>query len=126
MAYSVMEGVAFSMYHIYECIEKPDARVITVAGGAGKDQNLNLMKASLFGLPLRVCKESDTSALGAQILAAVGFGFYPSVERAVKGICEYSDEIRPDAALGELLRRRYEIYKNLYPTLKDSFKSLKQ
>lgn len=125
MAYAVLEGVAFSMYHIYECMGCPNAKVITVAGGAGKDPTLNLMKASLFGLPLRVCKESDTSALGAQIIAAVGFGFYPSVERAVRGICAYSDEITPDARLGEILRRRYEIYKNLYPTLKNSFKSLK-
>jgi len=125
MAYAVMEGVAFSIYHIYECMGKPPARVITIAGGAAKDNTLNLMKASLFGVPVRTCAESDTSALGAQITAAVGFGFYPSIEKAIRGICEYSAEIQPDAALGETLRRRYEIYKNLYPTLKNSFKSLK-
>ena len=125
MAYAVLEGVAFSMYHIYECMGKPSARVITVAGGAGKDPTLNLMKASLFDLPLRVCREGDTSALGAQLLAAVGFGFYPSVERAVKESCAYSDEIQPDKALGDTLRARYEIYKNLYPALKESFKLLK-
>ena len=125
MAYAVLEGVAFSMYHIYECMGKPHARVITVAGGAGKDPTLNLMKASLFDLPLRVCKEGDTSALGAQLLAAVGFGFYPSVERAVEGICAYSDEVHPDERLGNTLRARYEIYKSLYPTLKNSFKLLK-
>ena len=124
MAYAVMEGVAFSVYHIYETMGKPDANFIAVAGGAAQNKALNLIKASLFNLPVCVCKESDTSAMGAAILAAVGTGAYTSLEDAVNDSREYSSRTEPDASISCKLRKRYEIYKSLYPVLKDEFKKL--
>ena len=125
LSYATVEGVAFSIYHIYECMGKPHAEAITVAGGAGKDRISNLIKASLFDIPVKVCKESDTSALGALITAAVGNGLYPDIRSAVAAVSEISDTVYPDRELTPILRARFEIYKGLYPALKDSFKSFK-
>ena len=126
MAYAVLEGVAFSIYHIYETMGKPKAKFITVAGGAAQNSTLNLIKASLFDIPVCVCRESDTSAFGAAILAAVGIGAYHSLEDAANEAREYSSRTEPSMPLSYKLKRRYEIYKSLYPVLKDQFKKLKQ
>lgn len=121
MAYAVMEGVAFSLYHIYENMGFPEAKQITIAGGAAKNRLLCKLKASLFDIPVIILEENDTSALGAQMLAAVGFGGYDRIETAMKENCVRKVFVRPDHELTETLRRRYEIYKGLYPALKDSF-----
>lgn len=121
MAYSVMEGVAFSLYHIYENMGFPEAKHITIAGGAAKNRLLCKLKASLFDIPVIILEENDTSALGAQMLAAVGIGGYESIEAAMEENCVQKVFVRPDRELNEILRRRYKIYKGLYPTLKDAF-----
>lgn len=122
MAYAVMEGVTFSLYHIYEKMGFPEAEHITVAGGAAKNISLCRMKASLFGLPVHTLCENDTSALGAQMIAAVGSGAYQDFDEAVRDNCAVRVRILPDEAKTEHLRRRFEIYKELYPALKPSFK----
>ena len=121
MAYAVMEGVTFSLYHIYEHMGFPKAKRITVAGGAAKNRSLCKLKASMFDIPVIILEENDTSALGAQMLAAVGSGDYESIEAAMKENCVQKVFVKPDRELKEILRRRYEIYKGLYPALKNSF-----
>ncbi len=121
MAYAVMEGVTFSLYHIYENMGFPKAERITIAGGAAKNRILCKLKASMFDIPVIILEENDTSALGAQMLAAVGSYGYDSMEEAMKENCVKKVFVKPDRELKEILRRRYEIYKDLYPALKDSF-----
>ncbi|MBQ9070131.1 MAG: hypothetical protein IJY23_02110 [Clostridia bacterium] len=125
MAYSVLEGVAFSVYHVYETMGKPKAKFITVSGGGAKNSSLNVIKSSLFGTPVRVSAEHDASALGAQLLAAVGIGDYESLTEAIEAVRIYRESTEPDISIKSILKERYEIYKSLYVSLKDEFKKLK-
>ena len=125
LAYSAAEGVVFSIYHIYECMGRPEAECMITAGGAGRDPMLNKMKASLFGLPVMAAAEKDSSALGAVICAAVGSGACADLREAMDSVCEYSETAEPDEWLGERLLERFEIYKRLYPALKNEFQLLK-
>lgn len=126
MAYAVMEGVAFSLYHIYESMGFPKAECITVAGGAAKNKGLCRIKASLFGIPVHTLCENDTSALGAQMIAAVGDGTYTDLQEAISDNCNPQMCIMPDNAETELLRKRYGIYKELYPALQASYKKFRE
>ena len=121
MAYAVMEGVAFSLYHIYEHMGFPKVENMTIAGGAAKNYGLCKLKASLFRIPAIILEENDTSALGAQMLAATGAGLYSDIEQAIRENCVQRAYIEPEKELGEILRERYAIYKGLYPPLRDSF-----
>lgn len=121
LAYAVMEGVAFSLYHIYENMGCPEAEFITVAGGAAKNKVLCEIKATLFNLPVATLCESDTSAMGAQMLAAIGNGAYANLDEAIKNNCIQKMRILPNKTRVKKLRERFEIYKGLYPALKDSF-----
>ncbi|MBQ7096482.1 MAG: hypothetical protein IJN96_00235 [Clostridia bacterium] len=125
LAYSVLEGVAFSIYHIYELLMDEKCGGVTVSGGASKNLLLNSIKATLFDSEVSTLKIADTSALGACVVAAVGNGMYGSVKRVVSDMVKKDCTYKPNPNR-ELLLKRFEIYKEIYPALKDKYKRLKE
>ena len=116
MAYSILEGVAFSLYHIYENMGCPKYNNLTVSGGASKNKTLNNIKSELFNTNVRTLKENDTSALGAVKVAAKALGI-----DADSDFNAVNDIIYPCGGYRELLLKRYDIYKNIYSSLKEQF-----
>jgi len=125
LAYSVLEGVAFSIYHIYELLMDEKCGGVTVSGGASKNPLLNSIKATLFDSEVSTLKIADTSALGACVVAAVGNGMYGSVKSAASDMVVKDCTYKPNLNR-ELLLKRFEIYKEIYPALKDKYKRLKE
>ena len=119
LAYSILEGVVFSIYHIYENLGSPFSSKLTVSGGAAKSDALNYLKAEIFNIPVNILEESDTSALGALMIAAKKCGCNSDFVKVKK-------TVTPDGKLRELLLKRFQIYKKLYPALKDTFKDFKE
>lgn len=126
MMYSVMEGVAFSLYHIYENMGKPKATMIKIAGGAAVNPVLNYLKAELFGLPVAILEETDTSALGAAMVGAVGSGWYANIEDAIHQACRVKEQTEPTGKYKEWLEKRFSIYKELYPSVKQQYEALRR
>ena len=110
LSYAVLEGVVFSLYHIYESMGSPAAQSMTVSGGAANNDTLNYLKAEMFGLPVRIPSQKETSALGAcmTIPGQIDIG-------------QTYTTLYPDGKLREKLLKRFEIYKELYPQLKGQF-----
>ena len=101
MAYSVMEGVVFSLYDIYQALGEPLIHSIRATGGASASRLLGRLKASLFGVPY-LCEELTCgSAMGAAKLAG---GIWERRERAYE----------PEAELTDFMRARFEGYRRLY------------
>lgn len=123
MAYAVAEGVCFSMYHIYETMKTPALGRIVTSGGAAKEPLLCRLKASLFGVPVTVCKEEDASVLGAQMIASVALGDYRSLRSVMREVCDMGETYLPSAELSAVLRRRFGTYRGLYPALKAQFRA---
>ena len=124
MAYAVLEGVSFSLYHIYEKMGKPEAKEMRIAGGAAVNRTLGRLKAELFGIPVKVLKEHDTSALGACMVAELGIKWYQNEEEAMTSSVEMEETIYPTGKYQDILKQRFAVYKELYPALKDNFKQL--
>ncbi len=125
MTYSVMEGVVFSLYHIYETMGRPEISRITVSGGAASVDCLNLLKAEMFGVPIEIVKESDVSALGACMAAAVGLGWYPDYDQAAAEWVEISHSVFPSGKYREWFEKRFEVYKEFYSGIKPLFEKWK-
>ena len=125
-AYSVLEGVAFSLYHIYDNMGKPEGKKIIISGGASKNDELNTLKSELFKMEVETLAENDTSALGAVMVAALGSHQIKSVNEAIEIFCKPKKTFKPNETYRNLLLKRYEIYKNLYPSLKNQYKTLKE
>ena len=114
LGYAVLEGVAFSIYHIYETMGAPTSDSITVSGGSSKNMLLNTIKAELFNKNILLLKENDTSALGAVKAAAKGMGIADSIN-------SIQECIKPRGKYTQLLLKRYNIYKKIHSSLKDEF-----
>ncbi len=122
MAYSVAEGVVFSLYHIYENMGSPSYDEMRVSGGAAKNALINTLKASLFSTPVITLEENDTSALGAVKIASIASG-------EVDENTEFNRVVRivePDFKIREKLLERYGIYKELYNQTKNSHKPFRR
>lgn len=126
LAYSVLEGTAFSLYHIYDTMGKPPMKRMITGGGAAGNETLNRMKAELFGVKMITMEESESSALGAAMVAAYGNGNYDSLAVLRDEFCHVGKSVEPGGEYHELLLKRYEIYKELYPALKDKYKKFRE
>ena len=124
MAYAVLEGVSFSLYHIYEKMGQPEAKVMYTAGGAAVNRTLGQLKAELFGIPVKILKEHDTSALGACMVAELGVGRYQDAREAMSLGVQVEETLYPTGKYQETLKQRFAVYKELYPALKEHFKQL--
>ena len=125
MMYSVLEGVAFSIYHIFTEMQTEKTERIIVSGGASGIDILNRIKATLFETELITTKIHDTSALGACLVAIVGMGVYPDIKTAIKNVVKTDKVYRGDMDRSMLLKR-FEMYKEIYPSLKSKYKKLKE
>ena len=121
LSYATLEGVAFSLYHIAQCMNMPSPSRLICGGGAAQNTLLNTLKATLFGCPVVTVQENDTSALGACMLAMLGDGCFSSLQEAVDHCVTYGDEVQPEPAYRELLRKRFAVYQQLYPSLQKAF-----
>ena len=126
MIYAIMEGVVFSLYHIYDTMGKPEMNHITVSGGAAEIDYLNELKSQVFGCKVQVVRESDVSALGACMVAAVGTGMYKSYEQAIEEWVQIEKTIEPTGDYKEWFCKRFRIYKQLYENVKPLYEDWKQ
>ncbi len=116
MAYSILEGIVFSLYHIYESMGFPKYNKLIISGGASRNQALNSLKAEMFDTAVSTLKENDTSALGAVKVAANAMGIETgdNFNRVV-------NQISPSGDFRATLLKRYDIYKNIYTSLKEQY-----
>lgn len=120
MAYSVLEGVAMSAYHIFRCLSPDEAYpCLITAGGAAKDEKFNSLKASLFGIPVVTMEESDTSALGAAMIGFIGEGAFSGIAEAANALCR--EKSRVEVTKRDVLSERFDLYRKLYPQNRELF-----
>lgn len=128
MTLAVLEGVAFALK---DCLEKAkeDGIVInssTICGGGAKSELWRHIIADVLNIP--ICRPSveEGPAYGAAILAMVGCKEYPSVKIAAEKLVKVNNVTQPDSEKVKIYAKKYEIFKTLYPTLKDCFKKMSE
>lgn len=126
LTYGILEGVAFSLYHIYEHMGRPEASQLCIAGGASVNPVLNRLKTELFRIPAYTLQEKDTSALGAVMVAGIGAGRFADEQEAIEACCHVKERLEPTGAMQTFLEKRYEIYKELYPATRQQMKAIRR
>jgi xylulokinase len=124
MAYAVREGVVFGLYHIFRKLGIAGDfwdKTIRTGGTVAQDDSLTQLKADVFGIPFEVVKEKESTALGAAMIAAIGKGWYSNIHEAAGALADIEKQIKPNPAKADILKKRFEIYEQLYPALRDLF-----
>ena len=126
MIRAVMEGVAFSLRDCTEILMEMNVTVndMMACGGGGTSSVWRQMLADLYNCPVKTVASKEGPALGVAILAGVGAGIYESVEQGCRHVIKTNKEQSPISQNATEYDKFYEIYKDLYKVLKNSFTKL--
>jgi xylulokinase len=124
MTRAVLEGVAFGLRDSFELIKNSGLTIeeVRVSGGGAKSPLWRQIMTDILNVPLKQVAAIEGASYGAALLAGVGAGLWPDVLTATQVIVAES-ETHPSANVAAY-EQEYQIYRSLYPTLKDTFKAL--
>jgi xylulokinase len=69
-------------------------------------------------MPVDLIAVDEGPAYGAGLLAGVGTGVWPSVDAACETAVHVAKRVQPIPRNVELMNRRYEEYRKIYPALR--------
>ena len=123
---AVLEGVAYSQLECVEVFREMGvpASDMMVTGGGAKSPLWRQMLADLYGCPVSVPGSDEGAALGAAILAGVGTGVFGSLEEACGQLVGKGGTLEPDEERARAYAPYFSLYKQLYKSMKDDFKTL--
>jgi xylulokinase len=118
---SVLEGVAFGLRDSFELMV--DAGLgqidqVRVAGGGARSPLWRQILADVLDTELVTVNTTEGAAFGAALLAGVGGGAFPDVDAAVSATVRVTSRVVPGADVATYARR-YPLYTQLYPRLRD-------
>jgi len=117
---AILEGVAFSLRDtltIFRGLGVP-VKSIRLGGGGARGYLWQQIQADVYGLPVDLVAAEEGAAYGAALLAGVGAGVWPSVDAACETAVRVAKRVEPIAENVELMKRRYEEYRKVYPALR--------
>jgi xylulokinase len=116
---AILEGVAFSLRDTFEIFKEMEVPVSTVklGGGGARSALWRQIQADVYGHPAETAAAEEGAAYGAALLAGVGSGAWPSIDAACQQVVRTSSQVDPDRNAAEVMNRRYQAYRALYPAL---------
>lgn len=127
-----MDPAKFSKYTFYRAILENTALVtkghldlvreatghqpeeIIFAGGASKSPLWCQILADALGLPVKVPKVKEATALGAAILAGYGAGIYSDISEAAARLVKWDTTYQPDPEKHKTYCEMYETWRKVY------------
>ena len=127
MTQAVLEGVAFAIRDSFEVARDLGINITEtkICGGGAKSPLWRKIVANVLNIKVNIIESEEGPGLGGAMLAAVACGEYASVEEAAAKIVKVIDSVEPDAALAEKYDKKYAKFKQIYPTVKDLYDTLK-
>jgi xylulokinase len=120
LARALLEGLAFAMRDVLDRVKAlgVDAQALRIVGGGARSALWTQIRADLTVLPAETPRHTDTSALGAALLAAKAAGLVDDIGKTVV-------ELNPVAHVALPLVRNAESYENAYKRYRQLFSSLR-
>lgn len=123
---AVLEGVAFGIKDSFTLIQGAGLggiEQVRVSGGGAKSALWRQIMADVLGAELVTVNTTEGAAYGAALLAAVGAGFYGTVDEACQATIEITGRTEPGPAAAAYANV-YPLYQALYPALQNEFKAI--
>ena len=117
---SILEGIAFEQLFAVNTVEKTlGTRVhefVAIGGGAGNNLWCHIL-ADVTGRNICIPENTEASALGAAIAAAVGSGWYSTFREAARRMSRTKRVITPDRQSHRRYKQLFAYYQRIYPGL---------
>ena len=124
---AVLEGVAFAMRDCYEIAKDLGINITEtkICGGGAKSPLWRKIMANVLNINVNIIESEEGPGLGGAMLAAVACGEYASVQEAADKIVKVIGTEKPDPALAAKYDKKYAKFKEIYPTVKGLYDTLK-
>ena len=120
---SVLEGITFGMRQQVEILRamNVEIRQVRASGGGARSGFWRQMQADMYDAPVVTINACEGAALGAAILAGVGWGMWPGVKEATQEIIRIKDVTKPAKRSAVFYAEQARRYATLYPALRQTF-----
>ena len=121
VARAIMEGVAFSLRDSFSIFGEMKVPVTTIrlGGGGARSKLWRQIQADVYGHSVELLQAEEGAAYGGALLAGVGAGVWSSVDEACEVSVRVDHEVKPNPATKPLMDQQYEIFRRLYPALRE-------
>ncbi len=123
---ALLEGSAYAVRDITDQMRniglQPEQ--IRVVGGGAQSRLWRQIKADVTGLPIALPQTTETTALGAGMLALVGTGFSASLQEAANQVVQIVDVLEPNPQTQRVYEEYYQLYLATYRALLPVFDRL--
>lgn len=126
MTLAVLEGVAFGLRDSLEAIKRNGLKITSskICGGGSKSAVWKKIMTNVFDIPLGVPEVTEGASYGAAMLAMVGAGEYKTVKDAAAACTGTKEMIHPEKTLASEYNERYNVFRGMYPALREVFNKL--
>jgi xylulokinase len=125
LARAVMEGVTLALRECLTLVsESQPPEQIILSGGAARSPVWRQIQADIYNHPVWLAAGDHHACAGAALLAGLGCGVYRSIDEATALLPKPTERIEPHTGNANFYAERGEIYRGLYPILKDDMHRL--
>ena len=125
---SIIEGICYSLYEGFLYMQKKSGQKInklSVSGGGAQSDIICQITADMFGLPVYRVQTSETSGLGAAMIAFVQKGVFKDYAECSKSMIHFKHEFTPNAENHKIYNALYhDVYVNIYSKLQPLYLKL--
>lgn len=120
-ARAVMEGITFSFKDILQIYEAngQDFDTVVAIGGGAKSEFWLQMQADIFNKKVVSLTNEQGPGLGAAMIAAVGLGWFDSLQACAEQFVHFGKEYQPKPANVAKYAQLYRLYTQVYGQTKD-------
>ena len=119
----MLEGVAYGLRDSFDILAEMGVPVTQVraSGGGARSPLWRQIQADVSGYDHVTINIDEGPALGVALLAGVGTGVYPSVEKACRSVISVATTTKTNPPTKKVYDKYYPIYRSLYQSLKCDF-----
>jgi xylulokinase len=120
---ALLEGSAYAVRDITDQMQALGLALteMRVVGGGARSALWNQIKADVTGIPVATPTITETTALGAALLALVGSGVYGTLAEACQQTVRLREHFEPRPAQQTLYAEMYALYRQTYFALQPVF-----
>jgi len=123
---AVVEGITFSLRESVEILRAEGKTIQTIVsiGGGAKNETWLQIQADVFQAEVIRLESEQGPAMGAAMLAAVGCGWYPSLQDCARQFIRRTDAFQPRPEQAAAYEELYRLYKSIYPQTRELSREL--